>query len=357
MSVSGHDAILAMKPTATWGTAVTLGASNGFIVRTIDRITLGGEPEFDDGAGLGTVSQYDRFMDEANPNVVASLRWNSVLWCVLAQMIGDDTKTGPTGNIYTHTLNWQEENPLAGGICQGIEINNTANGIFEIPSYKVTSLSLEADGGVWNMNYNTMGDTVLHGGDATFDGTAADNVTSYTEGQRMRYKANQLRRNAQAGGALGSGDVIADASNMVISFERNYDPMDDVLKGSSTTDRRRAEPVENYENGAGPVIILAYDIKTAVLDTSLDDLNDSTEYKADVVMAETIGSDAHTFTQEFGRLVAMDPQVAIDRHLRIPRSNTYRAIVPSATPTGLSTANPYHAILGNLQNLTYETYA
>ncbi len=350
--IAGKDTIVAIVPTTTWHTAAALGVGDGVLVRSIDRISLNAEIDFDDSSGLANKQFYTRISENADPSIVAYMRWNGAQWCWFVNWVGDDTKTG-AGPTYTHTLNWTE-NPVLVGITQGIEINNTANGILEIPSYKVTDVAFEPEGGFWNMNVTTLGDNVFHAGDATFDGTAADTVTYSTKAERMRYKANQLRINTQGGGALGAGDVIADASNMSINFNRVYDPMDDVVKGAATgTELRRAEPIET---GEFPTVTLSYDQKTVDLATHLNDLDAGNEYKADIAMAETVAQ-AMTFDQEFNRLAPIDPAVALERGLRIPMSHSFESIHAAAAGTGMTTSTPYHAVLVNTSNISYETNA
>ncbi len=297
MAVSGQDTIVAWVPTTTWDTPATIAAGDGILPLSIDKIDKGGTWDFDDSSGLAFRTQGCIIFEEANPTIVGRMRWNGAWWCALANLLGADTNTGPVSSIETHTFTYLAESPLV-GLTLGIEVNNTANGIQEVSSLKVTGVTLEPDGGFWNFNVTTLGTTWDKNAAATFDGTAAGNVTYATSAQRMRYKANTLRINDDAG-ALDSSDVIADAMNMSIALSREYDPNDDHLKGASTgAELVRAEPTDS---GNGVIGTFQYDQKTA--DLALYTNQFGQDFKADVIMLETLGSDAHIFTFEMNDLV------------------------------------------------------
>jgi len=350
MAVSGRDTIVAIVPTTTWDSAATLGALDGLLPLTIDKIDKGGVYDWDESTGLTFRTQGSIISEEANPGIVGRCRWNGVWWTMFANLVGDATLSG-AGPVYTHTFNYQAESALA-GITLGIEINNTANGIMEVSSFKVTDFTFEPDGGFWNFNVTTLGTSVDKAADATFDGTAADAVTYSSEAQRMRYRANQLRINGGSG-ALGSGDVISDAINMSMAFSRDYDPNDDTLKGASTgAELVRSEPTDK---GNGIMGILQFDQKTADIANFTSQFGE--DFKADVIMTETIGSDAHSFTMEMNDIVMIEPNLALDAGQRIPMTHNYEMGTAPSTPTGMTNANPFHLILDNVSNLTYETNA
>ena len=350
MAVSGHDTVVAIVPTTTWDTAATLAATDGILPLSIDKIDKGGTWDFDDSSGLAFKTQGSIIAEEANPTIVGRMRWNGAWWCLPTNLFGDDTNTG-AGPVITHTMTYQAESPLV-GITLGIEINNTANGIMEVSSLKVQGVTFEPDGGFWNFNVTTLGTSVDKAGDATFDGAAADNVTYSSSAQRMRYKANQLRINGDAG-ALDSSDVIADARNMSIAFTRDYDPMDDVLKGAATgAELVRAEPVDNNNGIDGT---FQFDQVTADI-TNFTNLFGE-DFKADVIMAETIGSDAHVFTLQMLDIVLVEPQLALERGQRIPMTHNYTMGTPSASVTGMTSTNPFHFVLDNVTDVTYNTNA
>ena len=357
MAIFGKDSTFGITVTTTWGTAGTVGANDGFYPVSIDPVILKGDVNIDDASGFSRKSQYDLIQDNANQTIQVECRWNGLLeWIALAHWMGDSTKTGPTGNVYTNTMNYQQLSTLA---QKGFTIawrldSSDNNSIGEVPSAKAQSIELSPNNGFWNMTINTIGSTIYQAGDGniTADSTAIGNITYRTSVQRMKFKANPLRVNAQAGGALASGDIVADVSNVSIGLDRPTDEMKDVLL-NSTTPRQNAEPIQTDHS----IVTLAYDVKSYDFTTHRSDLDNATEYKADLVQTQTIGSDAHSLTFEFGRLVTIDPQVAVERGGRIGMSQSFEAIKPASTPTGMSTANEIHVILDNITNLSYETNA
>lgn len=353
MAVLGADTIVGIKPTTTWNSAGTIGALGGILPLTIDKIDKGATWNWDDSSGLAFKTQGSIEAETADPNIIGRLRWNSALWCFFTNLIGDDTSViVAAGPLYTHTMTYQQESALK-GITLGIEINNTANGIMEVTSLKVQSFTFEPDGGYWNFNVATLGTTVLKAGDATFDGTAADNIT-YDSGsaQRMRYRANQLRINEDAG-ALDAADVLDDVRNMSVALSRDYDPSDDLIVGAATgAELVRAEPIDTRGGIDG---VLQFDQVTADLTNFTNLIGE--DFKGDIQMAETIGSDAHTFKMEMNDLVMIEPSLALDRGQRIPMNHNYEMGQVAATPTGMTNGLPFHTILVNIFTGSYETNA
>lgn len=351
----GKDSTAAVTVTTNkWGTAGTVGANDGFLPVSIDPVVLKGDINIDDASGLSRKSQYDLIQDNAEQTIVVQMRWNGIFeWLALAHWMGDDTKTG-AGPTYTHTMNFQQiSNLTQKGLTVAWRLDSSNNNsIGEVPSLKPQNITLEPSDGFWNMSVSTIGSTIYQAGDGniTADSTAIGNVTYRTQAQRMKFKANQLRMNAQAGAGLGSGDVLSDVSNISIVLDRPYDDMKDVLLGS-TLPRQNAEPIQNDHS----TITLNFDQKTYDVDTHRSDLDSGNEYKADLIQTQSISGNSHSFTSEFGRLIPMDPQVALERGLRIPMTHNYEAIKPSSTPTGMNSSNEFHVILVNTSNISYES--
>ena len=346
--MSGKTTIVGVVPTTTWETAAALGAGDGLL--PIDSPWgQKGSVVFDDATGQTNKTYYTLIMDEANPSFLFECRWDSAIWCFLANLFGDDTKTG--ASPYVHTFNWQDDPALVGLTVAGYLSGST---IHEYPSLKVESISFEPADGFWNMNVSTLGDTILTGGNATNTATEFGNITYPTRAQRMRYKANALYVNAQSGGDPVSGSALTDVYDMAITIAREFDGNDDVLKNASTgTERRRAEPLVT----GFPNITFGFSQKTADLSTHIDDLHSGNEFKADIVMAETVGGNSYSNAIEMSLLVPVDPELNISRGQRIPMTYNFECAAPAAVPTGHSTSNPIHWILTNNHNVTYETNA
>lgn len=352
MGKTGKDTIVGLQPggAGTWQTAVAPTANDGFLPISIDPIILQGDPVADEAIGMVDIENMDMIKHEANPTIVWHLRWNGMHWGLLTNFLGDDTKTG-AGPTYTHTMNWQTSSSLV-QCTMALEIN--AADILEWPSLKVTGIALEPDSeGFWQATANTIGTTIQVAGDATTSGANIDAITYTTKVQRMRYKGNKFRMNAQAGGALASPTDDQTVSDFTINMTRPY-VQDEPLVGVTTgAEKQTGEPVQD---GHAELIVSFNEVEYASI-ANFDELKDQTQQKGDLVMSETIGSDAHTSTFEFGAMNPIPASVALEKGGRVPHQRNFRLLKPSSTPTGLSTANPIHYILVNTQNLTYETGA
>jgi hypothetical protein len=293
----------------------------------------------------------DMMMHEANPTITLPMRWNGMHWAFITNIIGDDTKTGPTGNIYTHTMNYQEE-PALVQITMAAEIGADGD-IVEWPSLKVQSISLEPDGdGFWQLVVSTLGNTILYGADATTATSDFNAVTYASAVQRMRYKGLSLKVNAQ--GSDPSGQTALKVSDVNLSMSRPYVTPETLVAVSTGAEKYISEPIQDGH----PEILFSWNEPTYSAIGDFDDLQDQTQKTIDFEMAETIGSDAHTLLIEMGTANPIPASVAAERGQRIPCTKNYRCIGSvGGAATGQATANPIHLVLGDLQNISYETGA
>lgn len=344
MATFGKDSTLGVAVASTWGTAIAVAANTGVLTATVDPVILKGDVNFDDASGFARPTDYELILDNPDQNIVIPMRWNGVLeWIALTHWMGDDTQTGGVFP-FIHTLNYQQVVALGKYMTLAWRLDSSsANSIGEATTFIPQQIELSPDAGFWNMTISTLGHTIAQAGDGNIvnDGTSIGNVTYITTAERMRFKANTLRKNLQGGAGLVAGDAIKDVSNVVITLDRPYDSMDDVLAG--TAYRQRAEPIQSDHS----IITLAYDQKTYDYTTHRSDLDKATEYKADLINTQTISSNAHSLTIEWPRLVSVDPQVALERGVRIPMSHSYRGAKPASAPTGMTVANEIHIVLNN----------
>lgn len=344
MATFGKDSTLGVAVASVWGTAIAAAANTGVLTATVDPVVLKGDVNFDDASGFAEPTDYELILDNPDQNIVIPMRWNGVLeWIALAHWMGDDTQTGAVFP-FIHAFNYQQIVALGKYMTLAWRLDSgSANSIGEATTFIPQAIEISPDGGFWNMTISTLGHTIAQAGDGNIvnDGTSIGNVTYITTAERMRFKANTLRVNVQGSGALGSGDVKTDISNVVIILDRPYDSNDDVLAG--TAYRQRAAPIQSDHSQ----VTLAYDQKTYDYATHRNDLAGGIEYKADLINNQTISSNAHSLTIEWPRLVPIDPQVALERGVRIPMSHSFRGAKPSSAPTGMTVSNVIHIILNN----------
>ncbi len=344
--LTGRHGIVAFQAGATWGTAVAPGALDGVLPFSISPWPLQGDPVIDDTvANWDEVQEMTKLIEEANPTIVYPYRREGPFLRHLAHIFGDDTPSG--ADPYIHTFTWQQESALFGTYaCEIADADIT-----EWPSMKTVGVTLRkgGDGGM-EFEARTICDTVAIAGDATTAGGDFDAVTYQTKVKRVANNEIQFRINGQAGGALASpGDVIK-LADFSLDINRPYD-REDVTRGASTGPEFRTEqPIQN-----GPAeILLSITVNDYTTLALLDDLKDSTEYKADIIITKTISAIVHSDTIEFNRLQPMPQSADIDRMNRIPLTRVFRAKKATATPTGMTNALPIHWVHLDTNVLTYE---
>jgi hypothetical protein len=344
---TGRHGIVAFQKGTTWGTAVAPGALDGVLPFSISPWPLQGDPVIDDTIGnWDEVQEMTKLIEEANPTIIYPYRREGAFLRHVAHIFGDDTPTSGNGQK-THTFNWQQESALFGTYAAEIADAD----ITEWPSMKTTGITLRkgGDGGL-ELEARTICDTVQVAADATTAGGDFDAVTYDTKVKRVANNEVQFRINAQAGAALASpGDVIK-LGDFSLDINRPYD-REDVTRGASTgVEFQTDEPIQN-----GPAEILlsvtANDYTTIAL---LDDLKDTTEYKADIIITKTISAVVHSDTIQFNRLQPMPQSADIDRMNRIPLTRVFRAKKATSTPTGMTNANVIHWVHLDSVTATYE---
>ncbi len=344
--LTGRHGIVAFQAGGTWGTAVAPGALDGVLPFSVSPWPLQGDPVVDDTvANWDEVQEMTKLIEEANPTIIYPYRREGAMFRHVAHIFGDDVPTAGNGQK-THTFNWQQESALFG--TYAVEIADAD--ITEWPSMKTVGITLRkgGDGGM-ELEARTICDTVQVGADATTAGGDFDAVTYDTKVKRVANNELQFRINAQAGGALAGGDIIK-LSDFSLDINRPLD-REDVTRGASTgVEFQTDEPVQN-----GPAELLlsvtAPDYTTLAL---LDDLKDSTEYKADFIITKTISAVIHSDTIEFNRLQLSSHAADIDRMNRIPLTRIFRGKKATSTPTGMTNANLVHWVHLDSVVATYE---
>ncbi len=200
------------------------------------------------------------------------------------------------------------------------------------------------------MTVNCMGNSIIDDS-ATNGQTQLDAVTFTSKAQTMLFRKNQLRVNGQAAGALSATRAVAD---LTLTLNRPL-VTDDVTEGTAAAVNTNLEIAEPVQDGS-TVITVGWNEPDFIDFAGLvSELPDDTQLKGDIIMTETIGSDAHIFTVELGSMDPMPNDANLDRQQRVPLQKNYRCIKPASTPTGQTGANPIHVELKNVENLSYET--
>lgn len=207
----GKDVILALAKGITWGTAVSVNASNaGMLATGINGFLEVPDPLPDESVGFTHIEYIDAGNRVVQPVLSGWLRWVNTHWKLIAQLIGDDSISG--AGPYVHTMDVQAEAQLFSTICayDGVTVR-------EIPSYLPNRLTLSGEGGsFWRYEIGGVGNTCLLSGQTN---SSLSSVTYRTKEKRIPFGATQVRLNAASGDALDSGDLIY-PSQISIAFNR-----------------------------------------------------------------------------------------------------------------------------------------
>ena len=345
--------IVAISPNGagTWRTGVAVGALDGILPETVTPIAIQGNRVPIESIGISDVEFMKVTSLDANPTLTFLMRWNGMWWSFLTHWMGDDTKTG-AGPIYVHALNYQRRSSLV-SITMAIRIDSNNSKILEWPSLKPQQIVMGPNSeGFMEMQVVCMGNSILQNVDATSGSTEFGNVTYATKAQELCIRGNLFRLNSGAGALTSTADDL-DVEDFTLTLDRPL-VADRPTEGSTATGGAQVQIPEPVQDGA-TVITAGWNEPDFIdIDSLVDDYKDNTTHKADLIMNETIGGNAHVLDIELGLMEYMNPEAGLDRQARVPIQREFRCITPQSTPTGHTTANPIHVEIDNTDNLDYE---
>lgn len=277
-----------------------------------------------------------------------------MFWCFLAHWMGDDTLAF-SSPIATHDLNYQRRSTLS-NITLAARIDNNNSKIIEWPSLKPQQIVMAPNGdGFWEMQVVNIGDTIEVNADATNGSTEFGNVTYTSKAQELCFRSNLFRINTGAGGLASTADDLR-VQDLTITLDRSL-VSDAQTEGAVAKGGVQVQSPEPVQDGESVITVGWNEPDFIAIGSLVDDFKDDIQYKGDLTIAETIGSDAHTLIMEFGLMESMPADAGIDRQARVPVQREFRCVEAQSTPTGLQTANPFHVEITNIHNVSYETGA
>jgi len=336
----------------TWRTGVAFGATDGILPETISPITLQGNKQPIESIGISNVEFMKIVEVEANPTLTFIMRWSGMYWAFLAHWMGDDTKVF-AAMLATHDMNYQETNTLK-AITMGVRIADNNSQILEWPSLKPQQIVMAPNSeGFWEMQVVCMGNTIEANADATNGQTEFDAVTYFSKARELCVRANLFRLNTGAGG-LASPTDDREVQDLTITLERPY-VNDRPTEGAVAKGGAQVQIPEPVQDGSTIVTVGFNEPDFIDFASLVDEFKDDTEFKADLVYAETINALSYKATQEFALMEYMPPEANLDRQARVPLQREFRCITAQSIPTGMTTLNPIHVEIVNEDNVTYET--
>ena len=342
------------SPAGTWRTAVAVGALDGILPETVTPIALQGNRVPIESIGVSDVEFMKVTSLDANPTLTFLMRWNGMWWSFLAHWMGDDTLTG-AGPIFVHDMNYQRRSNLV-SITLAARLDDNNSKLLEWPSLKPQQVVISPNSdGFMEMQVVCMGNTIEQNADAINAQAQFDAVTYATKAQEMCIRANLFRINSGAGGLASVTDDL-EVEDLTLTLDRPL-VADRPTEGATAAGGAQVQIPAPVQDGPTVITVGWNEPYFIDIDSLVDDYKDNITHKADIVMNETIGGNAHVLAIELGLLNYLNPDAGLDRQARVPVQREFRCVTPQSTPTGLSTANPIHIQIDNTDNLTYETGA
>lgn len=321
----GKDAIVALAKGTTWGTAVSVNASNaGLLCTDINAFIEIPDPLPDESAGYTYLEYVDAGNRKVEPVLSGWLRWANEHWKLLCQLIGDDAVTG--AGPYVHTMDVQAEQQLFSTLCyyDGVTVR-------EIPSFMPNRFTLSGEGGqMWRFEMGGIGNRCLLSGQTN---SSLGSVTYRTKEKRIPFGASQVRINNQSAGALGSSDIIYPAQ-MSIAFTRAI--------GGEFVARAVAEGSGEWQSNQpeeGGLIVCEITMRfNEYTETGFPlDLLDEDFKKLDLTLTgPAISGGNYGLVMSFPALRVLNTDLNTSGPDRIPQTITLRACKAQAAPTGMT---------------------
>lgn len=338
-SITGREAIVAVKQAAVWGTAVACGAGDGLLV-TKESFKQALSALDDESVGQNFITYSDRGQIEVTGSLEGYMRYEGwdLLIAALMGAAGTPTQQEATAaytNSYTLT-------PHADGLFHTLCLKKKSDVVWEYPSVKFSSMKLSGE-----MNAPVMVEfegqaDQLERASSTNTTTTLGDVTYPDQGNRIIFNSSsRFRVNDQSAIALASGDEIHPTS-FEFTFGRKQEA--DVTAGNVGID-------EPYDNGFPEIeLTMKFPRYNDTNDAFFDDWEAFTSKKMDIYFeGSTIeGAYNYSFLISLPHIKVMNPESVIDGPGVVPMSMSFKVLAPESAPTGMTgITNPFQIDVQN----------
>jgi len=332
-NILGNQIGFAFKKATTWHTPVACGAGDGILVLPGGGIVKSQPIEQDPGLGDGGFPIYrdlGNIKDDGKQAFDARYRAFELLWAMLFGTAGTPAQQAATA-AYLHTLRMAAS---TNGLF-GTAVYNEVSNVLEHASAKVKAIELSWENGSWvkaEVDF-LCDDEALNVGSGTNTVATFANVTVPDSGHRIHAGDAIVRVNAQSGGALGSGDVIAPTGGS-IRFEL---PIEGLYVAGG------GKKIDEPKLGAGDG---QYKVEVNLKMPRYGDAAEAfraafyakTENKADIVFTGPIieSTYAYYWKFQFPRLIQTKEGRPEHKKGRIPYDITLEGMLAAVAPTGMT---------------------
>ncbi len=335
-NVQGTQVRAALKKSAVWDTAVTVGVGDGlYVTSPLDNV-----PErdlvMDEAVGIAVTQKIN--YGNRQPiaaDVVADLHYEG-FDLTQALVMGTVTSVSQTSSG-SSAFDWQYDlNDTVNGLM-GTYVTERGTQIFEYPSIKVTGVEFAGEAGaVVTIAIKNLRNKLLLPSMAGIVNTTGSfaSVTYPDVLNRVMFNQSTFRINRDSAGALGSGDVI-NPSGFTLTLQR-------ALEGDFVSDGSDYITEPEVTGLIEVKLTLEFPQYDAADSYEKDFLESSNvvkfDYKADVEFIGAIIDGAETFKIkfEFPSLHLDVPQSGAEGPGKITRSLTFTGFIAQTAPTGMS---------------------
>ncbi len=237
MSVAGIEVKAAARRTTAWGTALACGANHGILILS-DSFKKDRPNNIDDSLGLYYPQDSDAGEISVNGDLAAYLRYDSLdllIALAMGSTAGVPVQQGGTAAYQQRFIMTEHNDGLFGVIALHKKVN-----IEEMTSAKIIGFTLSGEvGKPVNASFHCIANNKI-ANSAVNTTSSFNNVTYFETANRVMFNHAVFRMNAQAGAALGSGDIIYPSS-----FELTYKRTMEGVYGAGGTFDTIDEPRNN----------------------------------------------------------------------------------------------------------------
>ena len=327
--ITGREIVLAVKKAAAWRTAVSVGSGDGLL---ISRESIGAKaPSFinETSLGLPEISRTIQVAESVTGSSIEGLfRFEG--WDVpLALALGTaGTPSNIEGTAYSNTYSVADS--LAGLFATlAMKKANTSKGIWEIPSAKITGLTIQGRiGELVRITINLMGNKIEIANPQNDDLSSVTYPSGMTKDTVVRLDSQfKARMNAQGGSALSDSDKIYPSE-----FELIYDrPFEEQFEAGYSD---MSEPVQS--DFAHAAIRLTFDKYN--IDSFTSAIAGEADQKMDLTfVGPTItGSTKYTFRVDLPKVTWQSAAADVSGPGPIKHAVEGRLLKTGSAPAGMS---------------------
>ena len=348
MPYFGSDITAGMKIASTWHTAVALGANDGGYLDTVD-LALAREIVPDESAGFAGLEELYRGKVDEGFELECALRWsNSLPWVHLFALIGNEsTSLVGASTAYSHTA--QVDHSIEGHFYTFAALigGNNSYGVHEVPSVKPVGATISVDGnGFLHAALRGIKDGVNVGDSnaQSNDAVSMSNVTAETSRLRIPFKIGKFRINAQSDAALADSNAM-DVRDLELTINRSFERDDPASADTyQSTEWETEEPKATTET-VEVLLKISYDwdANNQAWWNDLDPSGGPYQYKADLQWQGALIEAGYYYLLkfEFPQLQLIEQTYPVDGQNRLVATATFRAMVASSAPTGMTGITRY----------------